>query len=143
MNTTAVRRAIYGKLAGDVTLRGLLGAAASGYSQAIYYEVAPQNAAFAFVVFQKQSAIAAYAMATEPAFDNELWLAKGIDHASSADNAEAVQARIAALLNDAALAISGGILSYLRRESDVDYSEDFEGEQFRHAGSLYRLIHTT
>jgi len=67
-------------------------------------------------------------------------LAKGVDRNTTADTAEAIQARLQTLLNDAALSISGGTLLYLRRESDVEYPETADGVRYQHAGSLYRLV---
>jgi hypothetical protein len=42
--STAVRRALYGKLAGDTTLNALLGTPATGYSKSIYHQEAPDGA---------------------------------------------------------------------------------------------------
>jgi hypothetical protein len=80
------------------------------------------------------------------AFETDNWLIKGVDRGTSADTAEAIQARLAVLLNDAALSIAGGTVMYLRRRSDVDYPEfpDVEiedGVRYLHAGSLYRLVY--
>lgn len=138
--STPVRRAIYGKLAGDTTLNGLLATPPTGWSKSIYYQVAPQSAPFPFVVFNKQSGTPAEAFGDPSAYENDVWLVKAVDRDSSADDAEAAAARIAALLNDAALSISGATLLYLRRQSDVDYAEESDGVVYRHAGSLYRLI---
>ena len=63
-----------------------------------------------------------------------------MDRNTSADPAEAAQARIIVLLNDATLSISGSVLLYLRRQSDVEYPEEIDGVQYKHAGSLFRLV---
>jgi hypothetical protein len=138
--STAARRAIYGKLAGDTTINGLLGAPVSGYSKAIYYQEAPEGAAFPFVILSKQSGVPTEALTDPSALETDVWLVKAVDRGSTADTVEAIQARAQALLNDAVLSISGATHLYLRRESDVDYSEVSNGVQYRHAGSLYRLI---
>ena len=140
--STPVRRALYGKMAGDTTLNALLGAPASGYSKAIYHQEAPQGATFPFVVFQKSSGIPTEAMGDPDALDTDVWLIKGIDKSTSADTVEAIQARLQALLNDASLSISGATLLYLRRQSDVEYPETDNGVTYRHAGALYRLVVT-
>lgn len=140
MSTTATRRSIYGKLAGDTTLNNLLGSPPSGWSKAIFYQVAPEGAHFPYVVFNKQSGVPTEAFGDPSALENDVWLVKAVDRDSSADDAEAAAARITALLNDAALSISGATLLYLRRQSDVDYSEVSDGVAYRHAGSLYRLV---
>lgn len=138
--STPTRRAIYGKLAGDTTLNNLLGTPATGYTKSIYYQVAPAKAAFPFVIFQKQSGNPTEAFGLPSAFENDVWLVKGVDKDSSADDAEAIASRIQALLNDASLSISGSTLLYLRRQSDVEYPEVTDGVTYRHAGALYRLV---
>lgn len=138
--STAIRRALYGKLSGDSTLTNMLGTAASGYTKGIYHHDAPEDAAFPFVVFSKSSGVPTEAFAKPSAYETDVWLVKAIDRNTTADTAEAINARVTALLNDATLSISGGTLLYLRRQSDVDYPEMVEGITYRHVGSLYRLI---
>jgi hypothetical protein len=153
--STALRRAAYGRLSGDTTLNGYLGGIAAGYTKAIYYEVVPEDAGFPCVVFSKQSGVSTGSFrnrgtATVPekgpvsAYDTDVWLFKAIDRSTTADTAEQISSRIAALLNDGGTAISlspsAGTLLYFRRESDIDYSEVVDGETYRHSGSLYRVI---
>lgn len=140
--STPIRRALYGAMAGDSTLTGLLGTAAPGYSQNIYHGKAPQGAGFPFVVFSKSSGIPTDAFGTPGALENDVWLVKGVDRAGSADAVEAVQARLKALLNDASLSISGATLCYLRRTQDVEYPENADGVDYHHAGALFRLTTT-
>lgn len=137
---------IDGKLAGDTTLNNLLGTPAPGYSKSIYYRMAPDGAQFPFVLMSKQDGRPAEAFGDPSAFETDIWLIRGVDRGASADTAEAIQARLAALLNDAALSISGSALMYLRRRSDVDYPEFPEvevesGVMYHHAGSLFRLVY--
>lgn len=140
--STAVRRAIYGKLAGDSTLTNLLGTPATGYSQAIYYQNAPNgNADHPFVIINKQAGTPTEAMGDPSALEDDIWLVKAVDQSNTADQAEAIQSRIQTLLNDAALSISGATLTYLRRQSDVEYAEVTSQGQFKHAGGLYRLVY--
>jgi hypothetical protein len=141
--STAVRRSLYGKLAGDTTLNGLLASPPTGWSKSIYYQVAPEGAGFPFVIFNKQAGTPTEAFGDSSALETNVWLVKAIDRDSTADDAEAVAERIIALLNDTSLSISGGTsLLYLRRQSDVDYSEVSNGVVYRHAGSLFRLVTT-
>jgi len=138
--STSVRRALYGKLAGDTTLTTLLGTPAPGYSQSIYYQLAPQEAGFPFIVFQKQSGTPVLTFKQgHAALDSDLWLVKGVDRSTTADAAEAISDRIDTLLADAVLSISGAVNPYLQRESDIDYSELNEGTEFKHSGALFRL----
>jgi len=140
--TTPVRRAIYGKLAADVTLNALLGTPGAGYAKSIYYQLAPDDAAYPFVVMNKQAGTPMEAMGNPDALDTELWFVKGVDRQPTPDNVEAIQARVKALLNDASLSISGATLTFLRRQSDEEYSELADGTQYKHAGSLFRLVYT-
>lgn len=140
--STPVRRAIYGKLAGDTTLNNLLGTPATGHSKSIYHSEVPQGAAFPFVIFNKSTGNPTEAFGVPSALENDVWLVKGVDRSTSADTAEAIQARIQTLLNDASLSISGSTLLYLRRQSDVEYPEVTNGVTYRHAGALYRLVTT-
>lgn len=128
-----VRRALYSKLTGDTTLTALLSA-----STAIYHAVAPDTADYPFVIFNKQSGVPRYTFAAK-AFDNELWLVKGVDRNSTANAADDIASRLDALLTDGALTISGETQMSLRRESDVEYTETEGDQTYRHAGALYRL----
>jgi hypothetical protein len=138
--STAVRRALYGRLSGDTTLSNLLGAPAPGFTKAIYHQVAPDNATFPFVLFNQQSGVPTEAFQAPSALETDVWLIKAVDRNTSADTAEAIAARVKTLLNDGALSISGGTLLYLRRQSDVQYPEVADGVQHRHCGALYRLV---
>lgn len=138
--STAIRRAIYGKLSGDTTLNNLLGTPATGYSKSIYHQQAPAGAAFPLVVFNKQAGNPTETFGDPSAYENDVWLVKGVDRNTSADTAEAIQARLDALLSDGTLSISGASLMYLRRQSDVEYVETDDGVRYQHAGSLYRLL---
>lgn len=139
--STAIRRAIYGKLSGDTTLNNLLGSPAPGYSKSIYHQEAPENATFPLVILNKQSGTPTEAFADPSAYESDVWLVKAIDRNTSADTAESIQARLSVLLNDATLSISGSTLLYLRRQSDVEYLEVDQGVRYTHAGGLYRLIY--
>lgn len=138
--STAARRALYGKLSADITLNGLLATPPTGWAKSIFYQVAPEGTQFPYVLINRQSGVPTDAFGDPSAVENDVWLVKAVDRSDSADAAEAVAARVTTLLNDASLSISGATLLYLRRESDVDYSEVYEGVTYRHCGSLYRLV---
>lgn len=139
--SVAIRRAIYGKLAGDTTLTAMLGAAAPGYTKGIYYQQAPAGAGFPYVVFNKQSGVPLYALKSR-AFDNDVWLIKGVDRSDTADLVDTIASRLDSLLTDSSLSISGNTLLYLRRAYDAPiYSEVVDGATYRHNGSLFRLIY--
>ncbi len=139
--STPIRKAIYGKLAGDMTLTSMLASPFTGFSQAIYYQQAPENALYPFVVFSKSSGVPTDTFHTPGAYESDVWLVKGIANTQTADVVESIQARLIALLNDATLSISGRALMALRRMSDTDYSEITDGESFKHCGSLFRVVH--
>lgn len=139
--STAVRRAVYGKLAGDTTLNNLLGAPPTGYSKAIFHHAAPPDASYPFVLFNKQSGTPTEALGDPSALETDTWLVKAVDRNTSADPAEAVAARVQTLLNDGALSISGATHLYLRRQADVEYEEETDGVRYQHVGAVYRLIY--
>lgn len=139
--STAVRRALYGKLAGDTTLNGMLAAPPSGWAKSIYHERAPDSAGFPFMVFEKTTGLPTGAFGDPSALQTDVWLVKCVDRSDSADIAEGADARATVLLNDATLTIAGGVTHlYLRRESDVAYPEIVDGVLYRHVGGLFRLI---
>ena len=146
----AVRRALYGRMTGDSTLRNLVGAAPVGYNannKAIYSDVAPAESGTPFVVFFQTSSVPmGDTFGPRGAeVENDLWTIKAVSRDGSADEAEAVQARLDALLTDptGGLAISGVLAAstvYCRRESDVNYSEVQDGVTYFHRGCVFRLI---
>lgn len=138
--SVATRRALYGKMAGDSTLTGLLHSPPAGYTKSIFYEQAPAGAQFPYIIFTKQAGTPRYALANR-AFDNDVWLIKGVDRADTADTADNIASRLDALLTDGTISISGRTQLYLRRESDVDYAEVTDGVTYRHAGCLFRLVY--
>lgn len=140
--STPVRRALYGKLAGDSTLNNMLAAPPTGYTKSIYHQLAPAGADFPYLIFSKSSGVPTEAFGDPDAFDTDVWLVKAVDEARSADDAEAIADRVKALLNDATLSISGATLTYLRRQSDVEYSETDHGTESKHVGANYRLVTT-
>lgn len=158
-----VRRALYGKMAGDTTLTNMLGAPAPGYTKAIYFEHAPQGSSFPFVLFNFQSGMPTHAMGngretgTMPhtlpngdpqtlvsgadSFDEEYWFLKGVDKSEGSDAVDAISDRIRTLLTDATLSISGRRLLWLRADGRQRYAEVRDGDTYRHAGTTFRLIH--
>lgn len=138
--STATRRAIYGKLAGDTTLNNLLGTPAPNYSKSIYHQKAPAGASYPLVIINKQFGTPTEAFTDPSALETDIWLVKGVNESTSADTVEAIAARCVALLNDSALSISGATTLYLRRQSDVEFPETTDGRSYQHAGSLFRLV---
>jgi hypothetical protein len=131
-------------MAGDTTLTNMLGTAAPGYSQAIYYQVAPQGARFPFVIFNVQASTPTYTLGAR-AYDDDVWLIKAVgqdaDVVASADPIDDAASRLDALLTDGVITISGRTELYLRRMSGNSYAEVVEGVAYRHAVALYRLTY--
>jgi hypothetical protein len=136
----AVRRALYGKMAGDGTLTGLLGTPATSHNQSIYHDIAPKGSGYPYIVFSQQTGTPRYTLGSR-AFDNDLWLVKGVDGNSDSDPVDAIASRLDDLLTDGTISISARDQLYLRRETDVVYSEVVDGVLVRHHGSLFRLIY--
>lgn len=135
----ALRRAIYGKLAGDTTLNNMLGTPAPNYGKSIYHSKGPDKAGYPFVTIDRQSGIPTHAFGKPIAFEEDVWIIKAIDRALSADAADDIAARLDVLLNDAVLSISGYDLMYLRRMSAVEYDEQDSGVTYKHSGGNYRI----
>ena len=143
--SVAIRRALYGKMAGDTTLVAMLGTPPTGYSKSIFHQQAPSGGEFPYIIFQKQSGTPRYAIGAR-AYDSDLWLVKGVDRPSgprdnTADRVDAIASRLDVLLTDSTLSISGRTELLLRRESDVEYLETEDGVFYRHAGATFRLIY--
>lgn len=130
-----VRDAIRDYLAADATLTALLTDGATG----VHYQRAPKDAGAPFVVFSESVQGSPTWTFGGLAFDTDVWLVKAV----AADNvsaAEAIAARVDALVNDAPLTISGQTLLYLRRQSGVVYPEQDGAVTWQHRGALYRLV---
>ena len=137
--STVVRAGLYQRLTADLDLAALLATNAS-----IYHAQAPASAAFPYIVFHKQAGTPTYTFQTGgAAFDNEVWLVKGIDRNTSSNTVDAIANRLDEVLTDGNITVSGKEVMYLKRESDVEYLETVEGVQYRHAGAFYRLIYQT
>jgi hypothetical protein len=134
VNSKAVRQALYQKL-NVSSVTNLLG----GGSASLVHAVANPQATFPLCVFQEQSARSVLRMGGN-AFDSQLWLVKGVVRATSASVAEDIDKAVRDLLDFGTLTITGGTLLALTRESAVSYSETQGDVQYRHHGSLYRLV---
>jgi len=130
----SARTALYVRLSGDATLAALLAS-----PQSIYYQVAPQTATFPYVVLSKSAGTPDWQFAGAHV-QQEVWVCKAIDKASSAGRAEQIAARIDDLLTDQPLTVDGGLALAVFRESDISYSETSGADVFRHDGGLYRLV---
>lgn len=138
MSLGPVAAALYAKLTGDSDLTKLLATSTS-----VYADQAPQGAGYPFVVFNQQSGPKIFSH-VGLAFDNPLYLIKGVDKSDTASTVKANQIadRLEALLTDATLTITGRTLAYLRPEQAISYAETVEGRPVFHRGLLFRLYVT-
>jgi hypothetical protein len=128
-----VRVALYGRLADDSNLTALL-----SDPTAIFHRKAPAGSVPPYVILNRQSGIERWTFGE--GFQEAMWLVKGICRGESAAPAEAVDSACRPLLHKVRLDIPGGRLTVIR-ESDVDYGEPADGEEWQHVGGLYRLWH--
>lgn len=134
VSNKAVRAGIYTKL-NVSAVTTLLG---SG-SASLVYGVAPPTASFPICVFSKQSDVSTHTFGGQ-AFDNDLWLVKGISRSTSPSVAEDIDAVVRTLLDFDTLTITGGQSLYLARESGVSYVETDGDQTYQHVGALYRVV---
>lgn len=132
-----VRQALFAALLADATLMGMLADGIDG-AASIYHQIAPVRAGMPYIVVSKSSGVPTRRYGAD-AYATEVWLVKAVDKGPKAGNAEAIQARIETVLNDATLTINGQPSLDLHKQSDVDYPEVVGPDVYRHAGGLYRL----
>lgn len=122
---------LYARLNGDTTLRNL---APGG----VWRGVAPEDATGTVVVFSLQAATDTYALASR-AYSDATYQVKAITPGESAAPAWAAAERAEALLTDQPLTVSGGRVMACRRTTVISLTETDGGEQYQHAGGLYRI----
>jgi len=135
VSNKAVRQAIYQKL-NTSSVTSLL---ANG-SASLYHGVAPQNAAYPLLVFNKQAGTQINRMGGE-AYRDAVWLIKAIARATSSSAAEDIDKAVFDLLNFGTLSITGANTMLVARESDVEFVETSGDTQYRHVGGLYRIAY--
>lgn len=90
-----------------------------------------------YLIFFEQVATDAYTLATR-AETRHPYFVECVDRGSSAQRAQNILARVDALLNDQALAISGRATMYLRREQTIERDEDVSGVTYQRVGASYQ-----
>lgn len=133
MAADRIHAAIYTRLNGDATLKGL----ATG---GIHHRLAPQGTEAPYVIFQRQAGTSLRTFAPGST-ERAVWLVKSVCRGASATKAEEIDARCQALLDGVKLSPATGRALTVERHSAVEYGEASDGEQIHHVGSLYR-IHT-
>lgn len=126
-----VEQVIYSTLSGDATLSGL---APGG----VWRGVAPAGTTGVYVVFNSMGESDQYALAAR-AFTESDYQIKALAPGESALPAWTAAERIEYLLTDKALAMPSGRLMACRRNQVVSMTEADGGEQYQHAGGIYRI----
>lgn len=134
VSTKAVRGGLYQKL-NTASVTSLLADGSAG----LYHSVAPPNARFPFVVYNKQSGTSAWRFGGN-AMDTHVWLVKAVDRNEKSGPAEDIAKAIAGVLDFKTLTMSEGQNLFTARESDVDYVETSGDQQYRHHGAYYRVV---
>lgn len=134
----ATRKAIEDTLHSSAPLLALLGAPVSPFSAAIYAREAPSGAEFPLIIIGKGSGVRRWSFKGFP-MEPQVWRVIAVSQGSSS-KAEDIDERCEALLNDAALSITSYANLYIRRDADVDYRQDQDGEAHYYVGGEYRLI---
>jgi hypothetical protein len=128
-----IRQALYEKL----NVAAVTTLLAEG-SASLIYSVAPAGKQYPVLIFNKQSGTPTHQFGGSH-FDSQIWLVKSIVKGGSPSRAEEIALAVSEQLDFQTLTISGASVMHLGRESDVDYTEEADGELYRHAGALYRL----
>lgn len=133
MAADPIRTAIFNALAADSTLSGLV-------SDRIYFQRAPSSATYPLVIFFKSSGRPRRAFGDH--FQDEVWTVRATaTGTTSATKAEEIAAAFDAVLDDAALTITGRAhLSTLRESDGPSYAEIDAGTLYRHEPRLYRIF---
>lgn len=126
-------------LVGDAVLVAMLGKHPSTH-QCVYAYVAPDKAAFPFVVYSYQSGSDVYGSGKARIMSQLTYQVKAVGQGAGYTPLAPIADRIDALLHGAAGAIPGLAVLSCIREAPVAYPElDDNGIQYRHLGGLYRL----
>lgn len=120
----ALDAAIYTKLSGDTGSGGLMTIVTG-----VFNRVAPEGQAFPYVVWQTVSGVDNYTL-TKRAKSRFVIQLKALDKGDSGKVAGQAMDRIDALLNDAALTVTGFSLLVIRREMNIQSVEVDEGVEY-------------
>jgi len=104
----------------------------------VYFRKAPQGTAPPMVIFAVQTPSLPRYTFQGPPMEWETWTVRGISEDRRV--AEEIDARCRALLDGQTLDIDDTTCLYCRREMNVDFDEEVDGESYEHVGAVYRLI---
>jgi hypothetical protein len=135
METSTAETWIYSKLTADAALTALVGSR-------IYRGVAPEGAAFPFVVFFLMMGTGFDVMGTGTAryITSGQWVIKAVDRNPSASTASSVADRIDAALHGQSGSATGGVVHACTRDEPLAYVEVADGATYQHLGGLYKVF---
>lgn len=130
---TRVDQWLYETLSGDAALGSAVGTR-------VYADVAPQGAAFPYLVFSYQGGSDKRGVGTARYFVEALYLVKAVRQGESYQPLQTVMDRVDALLQGSSGGTAtGGTVYASVREQSVRFPEVTEGRQYRHLGGVYRI----
>ena len=135
--STAIRKALYTKLTGTSAVSQKLATPTS-----VFHGEAPADAAYPFVIINKQSNQRTRAFGKSTAFEGEVWMVKAVDRNSTSNRAESISEAVQAALINGTLTVTGVTVEDIYPTGDVDYLETEGDQTYRHHGTLYRIVTT-
>jgi DNA-binding LytR/AlgR family response regulator len=132
----ATRKALYTKLTTTSGVTTLLATSTS-----VFHGQAPPNAAYPYIILNKQSNRRTRAF-NATAFEDETWMVKAVDRNTTSDTAEAIRNAVATALTNGTLTITGRTVQDLYPIGDIDYLETEGDQTYRHHGLLFRIVTT-
>lgn len=123
---------IYDTLSSNATVAGLV-------SDRIYAGSAPQGAALPFVIFNHMGGVDLIGVGTARVWNNSLYQVKGVTPGRSHATGQQLANAIDAALHGHNGSTTGGLVIGCVREQPIVYGQSDNGEEFRHAGGIYRI----
>jgi hypothetical protein len=135
--STAIRQGLYQKLAATSAVTSKLATTTS-----IFHQQAPPNAAYPYIIFNKQAGTKRRAFSEPNAFKREVWMVKAIDRNTTSNLAESISEAVDAALDGGSITVTGKTLADLNHVGDIDYLEASGDQQYRHHGAQYAVTVT-
>ena len=125
---------LYNKLTADTTLKNQVGSR-------VYSYVAPQGAAFPFIVYSLYSCSDVMEAGSNRIFSAMTYLVKAIgDQSVSGTTLKTIVDAIDSTLHRATGTSGSATILSCVRDSQVSYAEVSQGITYRHVGGLYRIV---
>jgi hypothetical protein len=134
MDPNAFDKAMKARLASHAPLITELGG-----GTAIYESVAPQGATFPLVIFNVQVASVPVRTLNQVAYENMVYLVKGVTGDPSPARCGTLAKLIETALIAAPLTVDGYGHMLCQREQSVSFHEVIDGVRYYHRGGMYRL----